>query len=246
MDDVLIRSVIVRSNSENKLSIPLHSCQNVESAEIEVLIDSGAEGKFVDEIIVPEYSCQNLLKPIKVRNIDGSLNVDGNIKQEVRIRFKINDIKFDEWFYITNLGDQQMILGMPWLEAHNPLINWKKKTIEAFDWKSGRSDQMESIIRYITSKGEISLEERSDGDSGVRERLNGDFKVLEDVALARQWFEDSEYVEREEVWIRVKLSASQQFAQAAGESKEKTELPERFQEFAAVFKERESGKMPEW
>jgi len=41
--------------------------------------------------------------------------------------------QFKERFYITGLGKQKMILGLPWLKKHNPLVNWKNGTLT---WKT--------------------------------------------------------------------------------------------------------------
>ena len=66
--------------------------------------------------------------PIKVRNIDGTYNESGAITEKCLINF--NDKTMTEWFYVTTLGDQNLILGLPWLEKHNPNIDWKEKTLE--------------------------------------------------------------------------------------------------------------------
>ena len=33
-------------------------------------------------------------------------------------------------FYLTNLGEDWMLLGFPWLTAFNPKINWTEGTME--------------------------------------------------------------------------------------------------------------------
>ena len=81
------------------------------------------------------------------------------------------------------------------------------------------------MIRFIKKKEEIARED-----------------ILE---AARIWIEDSEYIDLEQVWIRAKLSAAQKFAQEANEKKEKIELPAIYRQYAKVFKERESGKLPQ-
>ena len=65
-----------------------------------------------------------------VRNINGTFNESGVIRERCLITFTINDRIMTEWFYITTLGDQDLILGLPWLEKQNPIINWVKKTLE--------------------------------------------------------------------------------------------------------------------
>jgi hypothetical protein len=67
----------------------------------------------------------NILKsPIKVRNVDGTYNENGAITERCLIPFRINDRIMTKWFYVTALGDQNLILGLPWLEKHNPIIDW--------------------------------------------------------------------------------------------------------------------------
>jgi hypothetical protein len=41
----------------------------------------------------------------------------------------INGKKHTEQFLITELGNQKVILGLPWLQKHNPEINWKEGTL---------------------------------------------------------------------------------------------------------------------
>ena len=54
--------------------------------------------------------------PIRVRNIDGTTNANGNIKEKCLITFRIGDEEMTEWFHVTNTGDQNLILGLPWQE----------------------------------------------------------------------------------------------------------------------------------
>ena len=62
-------------------------------------------------------------------NVDGTENKKGTIKAYVDLDFKLNDRRFKERFYVTGLGRQKMILGFPWLNKHNPDVDWKKGTL---------------------------------------------------------------------------------------------------------------------
>ena len=71
-----------------------------------------------------------LERPIYIRNVDGTLNYVGPIKNivEVEIFFKehkertlINVIEGQKW---------SVILGMPWLACHNPEINWRMGEVQ--------------------------------------------------------------------------------------------------------------------
>jgi hypothetical protein len=206
-NDSSIRSVLVRSCDPNQMEIPVHSCVNIIENKVTALLDSGAQGKFIDESIVDRDKKRKLIQPIKIRNIDGTTNKSGNIKWEIRLKYQIADQKFDEWFYITNLGDQKMILGLPWLRQYNPLIDWSKGAIEKFNWKTTRSasgELTDAVIRFITTNRDENVNERTQAESYV---------------------EDIGWEDEENVWIRAKISRSQELAQEDEDKQEKVVLP---------------------
>jgi hypothetical protein len=62
--------------------------------------------------------------------VDGTPNKEGTITQYVNLDLEIHGIKKNHRLYVTGLGNQQMILGYDWLKEMNPLIDWKKGTLE--------------------------------------------------------------------------------------------------------------------
>jgi len=94
---------------------------------IKVLLDSGVTEIFIDRKIAARhgFKLQKLERPIAVRNVDGTNNSGGAITHqiEVNIYYKnyIKRMRMD----ICDLGKTEIILGMPWLVAHNSEINWK-------------------------------------------------------------------------------------------------------------------------
>ena len=56
-----------------------------------------------------------------------------------------------EWFYVTTIGDQDLILGLPWLEKHYPIIDWKGKTLE---FQSSTEDKAKAFIRNLAEEQE--------------------------------------------------------------------------------------------
>ena len=197
------------------MDLLLTCCWNLKSAEHKALLDTGAEGLFVDERIAKAR--RKLITPLRVRNVDGTDNEGGRITHETRIKFRLGNEDFDEWCYVTNLGDQEIILGLPWFKRHNPLVDWRKQTIEAFNWTRDkkRYDTIMTMIRYL--KYEESGEKITIGDS-------------ESEALL--YFQDAEFVPTEEVWVRAKTSVATQLAQEAEERREKIVLPEFYRKFA--------------
>src|SRR6266576_2410171 len=67
-EQLCINGVTVMSMSRNKITIPISQCLNLKTAETKALIDSGAEGKFVDGTIVNWKNVIRLKKPITIRN----------------------------------------------------------------------------------------------------------------------------------------------------------------------------------
>src|SRR6266550_896077 len=124
-----INGVTVTSMSRNKITIPISQCSNLKTAETKALIDSGAEGKFVDGMIVKWRNVICLKKPITVRNVDGTHNEMGKIRFKTMLCYIVKRNQFEVWFYITKLGDQKVILGLPWLKQVNPDIDWSTGTV---------------------------------------------------------------------------------------------------------------------
>jgi hypothetical protein len=112
MDSLDLSHVTVRSISNRRFSIPI-KVETVENTEeITALIDSGAEGLFIDKSIAHKWRTSILKSLIKVRNVDGTYNENGAITERCLIPFRINDKIMTEWFYVTALGDQNLILGL--------------------------------------------------------------------------------------------------------------------------------------
>ncbi|RAL58209.1 hypothetical protein DID88_002312 [Monilinia fructigena] len=97
----------------------------------QAMIDSGATGNF----IAPEAAkylgvpLQKKQKPYQLQLVDGQLaGSDGNVSQETRpVQMNINQHSEVIQLDVVPLGQQQIILGMPWLKAHNPRIDWSQE-----------------------------------------------------------------------------------------------------------------------
>jgi hypothetical protein len=71
-----------------------------------------------------------LPKPQKVKNVDGTLNQSGEVTEGVILVIKYNGKPQKHLFYVANIGEDNLILGYPFLEAVNPEINWKEGIVE--------------------------------------------------------------------------------------------------------------------
>jgi len=96
-----------------------------EGITVKVLLESSTTGMFINRKIIArnEFKLQKLEKPVVVKDVDGTNNsVRAVIYQmEVNIDYKshVERMRMD----ICDLGRIDIILGMPWLQVHNPKIN---------------------------------------------------------------------------------------------------------------------------
>ncbi|KAI5115969.1 hypothetical protein M0805_001133 [Coniferiporia weirii] len=113
------------------MKIPITMIVHNQNVSTNALIDSGAEGKFIDAKFVIKYCIPTKLlqQPILVQNVDGTPNQHGTITRYTWRLIKISGRSITTTFLVTSLGKEDVILGLPWLKHHNPAINWAAGTI---------------------------------------------------------------------------------------------------------------------
>ena len=92
------------------------------------MIDSGATAMFISKRFVERnhvLKCP-LEDPIGLNNIDGTANRAGGITHFVRLTLTVGDITKETEFLVTDLGPEDLILGLPWLKETNPQVDWEK------------------------------------------------------------------------------------------------------------------------
>ena len=94
---------------------------------VKALLDSGVTRIFADKKFVEKnsFKLEKLDRPVRIRNIDGTENSGGLVTHEIEVnvyyRGYVERMRLD----VCDLGRTDVILGMPWLAAHNPEINWE-------------------------------------------------------------------------------------------------------------------------
>ena len=121
------------------ISILCESQTDKRSVETEALIDCGAGGIFMDQNYarLHGFKTTNLDRPLLVKNVDGTMNKRGTIRSFVETEITIHGRTEQTQFYLTGLGRQKIILGLPWLMKHNPDINWQLATLK---WRNEPTD----------------------------------------------------------------------------------------------------------
>ena len=121
-----------KTESSMEFEFWLETLDTRETIPIRALLDSGADGCFINSKLVERFnlSTQTLDTPIPVRNADGSPSRGGPITHFTdvilfappsfrdRLHLEVATIVYD------------VIIGSPWLRRHNPKVNWKEGTME--------------------------------------------------------------------------------------------------------------------
>jgi len=141
------------------MNIGVEKIDTYEGIMIKALLDSGAMGMFMDRQTAARhgFKLQKLDRPIAVRNVDSMNNSGGAIMYQVEYNVFYKDhierIRMD----ICDLGKTEVILGMPWLTAHNLEINWETGEVKMMRCPplcGGRSQKKEKVKRIATKEEE--------------------------------------------------------------------------------------------
>jgi len=114
------------------MRVGLEKLDTHEGVAVKALLDSGAMEIFMDKDFVEEqgFKLEKLDKPVEVKNVDGMDNNKGRIEYEIQCNMyfegHVERIRVD----VYKLERTKVILGMPWLAAHNPEINWEKGEVK--------------------------------------------------------------------------------------------------------------------
>ena len=196
------------------------------------LLDSGATENFIQEA----YAWQ-LKLPIKclpytqpVYNIDGTLNKNGHIHSYTNPEMQTGQQRTKLHFFLTDIGDQKLILGYPWFTATQPNIDWARGWIEA--------KQLLLII--------CAPEKKKDCISKCNTTPTGRCTVWRPYAPAN----GSLYIARiqisgQELKAMRKQTMASKLAEQAGSQKGSGEIPAKYQWHSHVFSEEAAQHFPE-
>jgi len=176
---------------------------------VKALLDSGATGLFMSKGLAQKggYKLMKLDRPLQVRNVDGTGNSGGAITHEVEVNMfykgHVERVRMD----ICELGKTDVILGMPWLAAHNPKIDWEKGEV-----RMTRCPPLCGKVMKIKGKKEIREDEKrivrwavdEKEDWGREEEMEADYRKVEEMVPKRfhKWLKVFRKVESERMPVR--------------------------------------------
>ena len=255
---LLISPVIVVEN-ERSFIIPLRVTGDGKNANqnftSNTLIDCGAQGRFIDKKLALKkgIALTRLKMPVTPINIDGTENKSGKIEYVTWLNLHFSNIKMITRLLITDLGKEQIILGLPWLQEYNPIIDWAKGTIEISSSKPTQSfDKMILQSLKIARAEIIPLAPEKPTWKEIYEELDFSptltplspeepvlLNIDEEKEAAINWIETFE--DKERVWINAKTNPTHELTHKAGIPEQPPkEVPEEFLEFKEVFEKKPS------
>jgi len=96
------------------------------------LVDSGTSENFVDKAYAEasRIPMQQKVTPRRVLTVDGSELTGGPVTHDAEVHLTINHYEEDIRLHCITIRNAPIILGLPWLKLHNPVIGWKNHTVK--------------------------------------------------------------------------------------------------------------------
>jgi len=155
---------------------------------IKVLLDSSATEMFMNRQMVARhgFKLQKLERPIAVKNVNGTNNSGGAITHQVECNVFYKGHMERMRMDVCNLGKTEVILGMPWLVAHNPEINWETREVKMTRCPplcGGKSQKKEKVKRVATEEEEKIICWAIDNKEnwGKEEEMEEDHRKIEEM-----------------------------------------------------------------
>ena len=118
----------ISSLNENPQARPLTYKGTLNHAPVKILIDSGAMGNFISKQTADHFSfALSPVSNIPVVFANGTLGACNKAALATYLLFENHEERLD--LRVVSLPHHDIILGQPWLEKWNPLINWKTRTL---------------------------------------------------------------------------------------------------------------------
>jgi len=193
------------------LNIGVEKVDMHEGVMIKALLDSGTTEMFMDRQTAARYGfkLQKLERPIAIRNVDGTNNSGGAIMHQVKCNVFYKGHMERMSMDMCDLGKTEVILGMPWLAAHNLEINWETGEVKMTRCPplcGRKSQKKEKVKRVATEKEEKIVRWVIDDkeDWGKEEEMEEDHRKIEEMVPKKflKWRKVFRKVESERMLTR--------------------------------------------
>jgi hypothetical protein len=198
-------------------------------ADKNILVDSGATDNFIHPKLLKRLglSVQALDRPRKIWNINRTTNRTGQLTSFVDLEVCTGSKEEKMHFLVTDLGNEDLILGYPWLATFEPQFNWRNSVVDtahlpivvrSLDWRKGRFRPV--IARMVAGRRVASAPPR--------------LSHIDKLAILQE-------LEQECTHAR---GISTDLAAEAGQHTKPVAVPAEYQQHAQVFSEEDSCRFP--
>src|SRR5712671_6759266 len=136
----LISSALIRNSDRTNVYMSIRKSMTVRTyihsplkrAETTALLDSGATENFMNLAYAKwlKLPIKALRYPRPLFNVDGSTNKQGDLKFYSDLIVRTGTTKKNMRFFLSDLGNHQLILGYPWFAAYQPKVDWARGWID--------------------------------------------------------------------------------------------------------------------
>jgi hypothetical protein len=139
-------------------------------AETVALLDSGATENFINISYAQKLNLpiRKLTQERRLFNVDGTPNKAGTLKYYTDIITRTGTKRTDLHYFLTDLGDNQVILGYPWFASAQPRIDWAKGWINYQQLPIVlQTDDTEKAVFATRVKGRKAIIRRAEVDKQI-------------------------------------------------------------------------------
>jgi hypothetical protein len=176
-------------------------------ADKKALVNSGATDNFMHPAFTKRMGLglQTLPNPKKIFNIDNTTNKSGMITHFLDLNIHTNGTNKEMRFLVTDIGNEEILLGYPWLATFKPKFNWRSMVID----ECILPITISSINPRITKKQPVITKALTmDEKQSIVQQLDAECSIR---------------------------GVATDLATQAGEQQIDAELPKEYQEFARLF-----------
>ena len=215
------------------------------------LLDSGADAVIINRKVVEKHNLPTVKLPrtLTFRNADDTVNKAGTVTHRVEGDFVLGNKKLPTHLYVSDIGREDVILGIPWIRKYNPSIDWDSGRITI---SQERIKQQRRIHTYRqthepppgTLWGLPLVSENQDIILSYTTVENDDSDDEESLR-----YDPSEVLERlAETYRLQRINKSTEIAVAANKDVKKRTLeeilPEFLKDYQAVFEKKAAERFP--
>src|SRR6266436_6460458 len=123
--------ILSKSTHALNMTVELRTTTSLQSISTSTLLNSGTMGMFVNCAFVWKHKLETcpLPNPVPVHNVDGTLNRNGSITEEVKVILQYGQHMEKACLAVANLRWQTVIIRHSWLTHHNPEVDWACQSV---------------------------------------------------------------------------------------------------------------------